>query len=107
MYGTFEYAVHLKKQRIDVTGKKPPMLHAMVETKKHVYEADSAQKRRPVKVLVPVADDIASVPLVPPPTVVVPVTVNGKPAAVKVLPSAIERLPLIVKFAVVVVVKVP
>ena len=53
MYGIFEYAVHLKKQRIDVTGKKPLILHAMVETKKHVHEVDSTQKRRPVTVLVP------------------------------------------------------
>ena len=29
------------------------MLHAMVETKKHVHEVDSTQKRRPVTVLVP------------------------------------------------------
>ena len=32
---------------------------------------------KPVKVLVPVAEDMVKVPLVPPPTVVVPVTVKA------------------------------
>jgi len=47
---------------------------------------------KPVKSFVPVVEDITRSPLVPPPTVVVPVTVNAKPAAVNVVPSPITRL---------------
>jgi len=48
----------------------------------------------PVKILVPVAEEMTKVPVVPPPTVVVPVTVNAKPAAVKVAPFPMLRLPI-------------
>jgi len=41
-----------------------------------VREPPVAMVTAPVNVLVPVAEEIASIPLVPPPTVVVPVTVN-------------------------------
>ena len=61
----------------------------------------------PVKVFVPVADEIARMPLAPAPTVVVPLTVNVKPAAVKVVAFPTARLPLIVNPATVVVVAVP
>jgi len=61
----------------------------------------------PLKAFVPVAEDILKVPLAPPPTVVVPDTVNAKPAAVKVVPSPIERLPLMTKPTTVVAVAKP
>ena len=61
----------------------------------------------PLKAFKPVAEDMVKVPLVPAPTVVVPVTVNAKPAAVNVVPFPIERLPLMVKPTTVVVVAVP
>jgi len=48
----------------------------------------------PLKAFNPVAEDMVKVPLVPAPTVVVPVTVRAKPAAVKVVPSPIERMPV-------------
>ena len=51
----------------------------------------------PMKVLAPVAEEMVRVPFVPLPTVVVPVTVNAKPAAVNVVPSPMFRLPPIVK----------
>lgn len=51
----------------------------------------------PVNVFVPVAEVIDNVPLVPPPTVVVPVTVKAKAPAVNVVPFAITRLlPIVV-----------
>ena len=53
----------------------------------------------PVKILVPVAEVIFKMPLLPAPTVVVPVTVRLKPAAPKVAPSPIPRLPPMVRFA--------
>src|SRR4030042_5644543 len=62
---------------------------------------------RPVKVFVPVAEDMVRLPLVPPPTVVVPVTVKAKPAAVKVVPSPILRLPVLPKSTTVAVVDDP
>ena len=62
---------------------------------------------KPVNILVPVAEDMVKLPLVPPPTVVVPVTVNAKAAAVKIVPSPMTRLPLIVKPTTVVTVAVP
>ena len=46
-------------------------------------------------------------PDTPPPTVVVPVTVQANAAAIKVVPSPIERLPPIAKAATVVAVAVP
>ncbi len=60
-----------------------------------------------LKAFVPVAEDMVKIPLVPPPTVVVPVTVKAKPAAVKVVPSPTERFPLMVKPTTVVVDTVP
>jgi hypothetical protein len=62
---------------------------------------------KPVKILVPVAEEMVKLPVVPAPTVVVPDTVKAKPAAVKVVPSPIERLPPIVRFAALVAVAVP
>src|ERR1700732_1313666 len=59
---------------------------------------------RPVKVFAPVAEDTVRFPLVPPPTVVVPVTVNAKAPAEKLAPSAMERLPLMARATAVVVV---
>ena len=62
---------------------------------------------KPVNSFAPVAEDMVRLPLVPPPTVVVPVTVKAKPAAVKAVPSPIERFPVIVNPAPVVNVEVP
>ena len=59
---------------------------------------------RPVKVFAPVAEDTVRFPLVPAPTVVVPVTVNAKAPTEKVAPSAMERLLFIVRPVAVVVV---
>ena len=56
----------------------------------------------PVKVFVPVADEMAKIPLAPAPTVVVPETVNANASAVKVVPLPTLRFPPIVKAAVVV-----
>lgn len=61
----------------------------------------------PVNALVPVADEIVNVPLVPPPTVVIPVTVNANPAASKVVPSPIFKSPPIVRPTTVAVDAVP
>ncbi len=61
----------------------------------------------PVNVLAPVAEDIVKLPLVPTPTVVVPVTVNAKPAMVKEVPSPTTRFPPMVKAAAVFAVAVP
>ena len=47
----------------------------------------------PVNVFVPVVEDINIVPLVPAPTVVVPVTVKLNPAAVNVVPLPILKFP--------------
>ena len=60
-----------------------------------------------MKVFVPVALLIARVPLVPAPTVVVPVTPKAKPPAVNVVPSPIPRFPAIARAALVVRVDVP
>jgi len=57
----------------------------------------------PFKILVPVAEETAKVPVMD----VVPVTVKLKPAAVKVVPVPTSRLPLIVKPTTVMVVAVP
>lgn len=62
---------------------------------------------RSVKVFVPVAEEMVSVPLVPPPTVVVPVTERAKPAAVKVVPLPTFKLPPILNPTTVVVEAVP
>ena len=52
----------------------------------------------PVKVLVPVADEIDNVPLVPPPTVVVPDTVSAKAPAVNVAPlPTLKLLPTVLQ----------
>ena len=61
---------------------------------------------KPVKILVPVAEEMTKVPVVPAPTVVVPDTVKAKPAAVKVVPFPILRLPLTTKLAAVAAVAV-
>ena len=61
----------------------------------------------PVKVLVPVAEEMAKVPVVPPPITVVPVTVRLYPAAVKVVPSPTMRLPPMASAATVVTLAVP
>ena len=61
----------------------------------------------PEKVLVPVALLIANIPLAPFPMVVVPVTPIVNPPTVKVVPSPIERLPPILRFAAVVADTVP
>ena len=60
----------------------------------------------PVNNFVPVADEMVKVPLVPPPMVVVPLTVRANPATVKVVPFPIIRLPT-VKPTVVVAVALP
>ena len=62
---------------------------------------------KPVKSFAPLAEDMVKLPLVPAPTVVVPVTVNANPAAVKVVPSPIARFPVIVNPTTVVVNTVP
>lgn len=69
--------------------------------------APAAIVTRPVKSFAPVADEMFRVPLVPPPIVVVPVTVNAKPAAVKVVPLPVLRFPVIESPATVVVLTVP
>ena len=61
----------------------------------------------PVNVLVPVAEFMAKVPLVPPPTVVVPPMVNANPAAVRAVPSPIFKFPVTVNAATVVAEAVP
>ena len=58
-----------------------------------VHVPPAATVTRPTKVLVPVAEVIVRLPLVPPPTVVVPVTVKLKPATVNVVPSPTESAP--------------
>jgi hypothetical protein len=63
---------------------------------------------KPIKVFAGfVTEENESVPLVPPPTVVVPETVNAKAPVVKVVPSPTIRLPPIVNAAPVVAVAVP
>ena len=59
---------------------------------------------KPVNILVPVVEEKIREPLAPLPTVVVPTTVklSAPSPTVKVLPSRIERLPLIVKLVLVV-----
>ena len=47
---------------------------------------------KPVNNFAPVAEEIANVPLAPPPTVVVPLTVNANAPAVKVIPLSIVIL---------------
>jgi len=73
-----------------------------------VHDAPVLTVTKPTKVLNgPVALEKTIDPLVPPPTVVVPFTVNAKPADVNVVPSPIERLPPMVMVATVVVDAVP
>ena len=52
---------------------------------------------RPVKSNEPATLLIIMLPLVPPPTVVVPVTVNGKAPTVNVVPFPMVRLPVVVR----------
>ena len=66
-----------------VTGEFPELFHV----------DPLAAVIKPVKILVPVAEDITKLPLAPPPTAVVPVTVKLNPAAVKVLPLPTDKLP--------------
>ena len=47
----------------------------------------------PVNIFVPVDEDITKLPLAPPPTVVVPVTVKSNAPAVNVVPLPIDKLP--------------
>ena len=61
----------------------------------------------PLNALVPVAEDIVSIPLAPAPIVVVPLTVKANAPAVKVVPSPTLKLPVILKFATKLVVTVP
>ena len=61
----------------------------------------------PLKAFVPVAEDMVRIPLVPPPTVVLPVTVKAKAPAVKVVPPPTTRFPPIANPTTVVVVAVP
>jgi hypothetical protein len=61
----------------------------------------------PPNTLEPVAEEKIKLPLVPPPTVVVPETVKGKPAAVKVVPFPIDRFVEIPRVAPVVKEDVP
>lgn len=72
-----------------------------------VHVPPEAIVTRPVKILVPVAEVIVRFPLVPPPTVVVPVTVNANAAAVKIVPFPTERLPVMPRPTTVVVDTVP
>ena len=67
----------------------------------------AATVTRPVKVLAPVALLSVNVPLVPPPTVVVPVTAKVKAGTVKFVPSPILRFPLMAMLAAVVAEAVP
>ena len=62
---------------------------------------------RPSNRFSPVAEDMVSWPLVPPPMLVEPVTVSGKPATVNVVPSPRSRLPEIESPTTVVVDAVP
>jgi len=66
------------------------------------HVAPEARVTRPVNSFAPKIFDMIRLPLVPPPIVVVPPTVNAKPAAVKVFPSPMLRLPVIVRSATVV-----
>ena len=73
-----------------------------------VHDAPVLTVTKPTKVLTGfVAFEKTIDPLVPPPTVVVPLTVNKNPADVKVVPSPIERFPPMVIVATVVVAAVP
>ena len=73
--------------------KLPPALTSIVPTNRF----------RPVAAVI-----VSSTPLVPAPTVVVPVTVMAKPAKWRVQPSPTERLPpILVNVVTVVVVTVP
>ena len=71
------------------------------------HDAPGLMVTLPVKGFVPVADEMASIPLVPSPIFVAPVTVKLKPAAVKVVPLPIFRSPPMVKLFAVVAVAVP
>ena len=62
---------------------------------------------KPVNSFAPVAEDMVKLPLVPAPIVDVPVTVNAKASAVKVVLSPTERFPVIAKPTTVVVDTVP
>jgi len=76
----------------------PPVLIIMSEPNDNVAAAVSViappllMVTAPVNVLVPVAEEMASVPLVPPPTVVVPVTPRVNAPTVKVIPLSIAIL---------------
>ena len=61
----------------------------------------------PVKVLAPATADIVSIPLDPPPTVVVPLTPNANAPTVKLVPSDTVRFPLIVVATAVVITVLP
>ena len=84
-----------------------PLLNANGEFPELFQVAPVLIVTRPIRIFVPVVDDTVRLPLVPPPTVVVPVTVKAKPPTVKVVPSPTLRLPLIVNPVTVVVVTVP
>ena len=84
-----------------------PPLKVTVELPELFQVAPAFIVTRPVKVFAPVAEDIVKLPLVPLPTVVVPVTVNAKAAAVNVVPSPTVRLPEMARLAPVVAVQAP
>ena len=84
-----------------------PPLNSTGELPELFQVLPAAVVTEPVNSLAPVAELITRLPLVPPPTVVVPVTVKANPAVVNVVPLPIERLPPTVKSAPVVAVAVP
>ena len=75
----------------ELTASDPPKL--TISLAELFQVAPAAIVTSPVKVLAPVALLMTKLPVDPPPTVVVPVTVRSKPAAVKVVPSAMESAP--------------
>ena len=82
---------------LKVAGEFPVLLQA----------APADTVTRPVRFRAPDTLLINMLPLSPLPTVVVPLTVNGKPATVKVVPLPMVRLPPIIKLPSVAVVAVP
>src|SRR5258706_12677579 len=69
--------------------------------------APPAKVNSPVNILVPAEADMTKLPLVPPPTIVVPSNEKSNPDTVKVVPFAIDRLLLMMVATSVVVFVLP
>jgi len=93
--------------KIPVPKSVIPLLNVAGEFPVLFQVAPADTVTRPLRFSTPAALLMTMLPLDPPPTVVVPVTVSGNPATAKVVPSPMERLPPIVKPTTVVAVAVP